>query len=184
VAQDLTQLIDLVAQGDEGARSELLEVVYARLRAMAARQIGQGGRTLQPTALVHEAYLKLFGRADPAFEGRHHFFGAAASAMRQAAVEHARRRNAQKRGGGRERLSLTGIAAATEPDVDVLALDEALDELAALSERQARIVELRFFAGLDIKEAARVVGVSPRTVDLDWRTARAWLRRRLEEAEA
>lgn len=186
VAQDLTQLLDRVAGGSTGARAELIEVVYARLRAMAARQLQGSANTLQPTALVHEAYMKLFAGADPAWEGRNHFFGAAASAMRQAAVEHARQQGAQKRGGQWSRLTMSGLdlPSGRAGDVDVLELDEALKELSALSERQARIVELRFFAGLEIKEAARVLGVSPRTVELDWRTARAWLRSRLEEAQA
>ena len=158
------------------ARDKLVEVVYARLRAMAARQLGQGGRTLQPTALVHEAYLKLFGQEDPSWEGRHHFFGAAARAMRQAAVDHARRRSAQKRGGDRGRLSLSGVDVEARQEIDILELDEALSKLAGLDERQARIVELRYFAGLETKEVARIIGVSVRTVELDWRTARAWLR--------
>lgn len=174
--QNLTQLIDRVAAGDISARDDLMQTVYARLRAMAARQIGQGGRTLQPTALVHEAYLKLFGRPDPTWEGRHHFFGAAASAMRQAAVDHARRRHAQKRGGGRDRLSLSGLDVEAQGQVDILELDEALSTLASLDARQARVVELRYFAGLGTKDVATVLGVSPRTVELDWRTARAWLR--------
>lgn len=179
---DLTQLLEQVGSGDARAREALVERVYDRLRAMAGRQLrGSNAHSLHATALVHEAYEKLFGSANPEFEGRNHFFGAAANAMRQAAVQHARERQAQKRGGHWHRVTLTGldIPGAGE-SVDTLSLDAALTELAALSERQARIVELRFFAGLTVDEAAAVLGVSPRTVELDWRTARAWLRDALD----
>lgn len=184
--QDLTQLIERVGSGDEAARAELVEHVYGRLRAMASRQLGpdQAGRTLHPTALVHEAWARLFVGQDPAWEGRHHFFGAAANAMRQAAVEQARRRNAEKRGAGWRRLTLSGLPLEQEgEEVDAIELDAALTELAGLNPRQARIVELRFFAGMTIPQTATVLGVSPRTVELDWRTARAWLRARLTTHE-
>ncbi|MEO1009279.1 MAG: ECF-type sigma factor [Planctomycetota bacterium] len=182
---DLTKLLDRVGSGDARAREDLVERVYDRLRAMAGRQLGgSAAHTLHATALVHDAYAKLFGGRDPSFEGRHHFFGAAASAMRQAAVEHARQRLAQKRGGHWHRVTLTGLDVAGGDEVDTLGLDAALTELANLHPRQARIVELRFFAGLTVAEAADALGVSPRTVELDWRTARAWLRSRLSEGDA
>ena len=189
--EDLTQLLERVGAGDARAREVLVQRVYDRLRAMAGRQLrGSNAQSLHATALVHEAYEKLFGSAPPSFEGRNHFFGAAANAMRQAAVQHARERQAQKRGGQWQRVTLTGLdlsgsdtPGASEP-VEMLALDAALDELAHLSPRQARIVELRFFAGLTVEEAAAVLGVSPRTVELDWRTARAWLREKLAEGNA
>lgn len=188
--EDLTQLLERVGSGDDLAREELVGRVYDRLRAMAGRQLrGSNAHSLHATALVHEAYEKLFGAATPDFEGRNHFFGAAANAMRQAAVQHARERRAQKRGGDWQRVTLTGLdlsgsstPGAGEP-VEMLALDAALEELAHLSQRQARIVELRFFAGLTVDEAAAVLGVSPRTVELDWRTARAWLRDKLAGGE-
>ncbi|NRA57422.1 MAG: sigma-70 family RNA polymerase sigma factor [Phycisphaerales bacterium] len=187
---ELTQLLDQVGSGDERAREVLVERVYDRLRAIAARQLrGSNAHSLHATALVHEAYEKLFGSERPSFEGRNHFFGAAANAMRQAAVQHARERHAQKRGGDWQRVTLTGLdlSGSNTPgageQVEILALDAALDELAHLSQRQARIVELRFFAGLTVDEAAAVLSVSPRTVELDWRTARAWLRDRLAGGE-
>ncbi|MEQ8843508.1 MAG: ECF-type sigma factor [Phycisphaerales bacterium] len=184
--EDLTQLLERVGSGDSAAREELVGRVYDRLRAMAGRQLrGSNAHSLHATALVHEAYEKLFGEDRPGYEGRNHFFGAAANAMRQAAVQHARERQAQKRGGGWQRVTLTGLdlPGNGEP-VEMLALDAALYELAHLSPRQARIVELRFFAGLTVEDAAVVLGVSPRTVELDWRTARAWLRDRLDEGDA
>ena len=179
--EDLTQLLERVSTGDRLARDALVESVYDRLRAMAGRQLkGSSAHSLNATALVHDAYHKLFGSDDPRFEGRHHFFGAAASAMRQAAVEHARNRLAQKRGGGWQRVTLTGLDLPGAADhVDTLELDAALTELAALHQRQAQVVEMRFFAGLTVEEVAVVLGVSPRTIELDWRTARAWLRDRL-----
>ncbi len=188
--EDLTQLLERVGSGDDLAREELVGRVYDRLRAMAGRELrGSHAHSLHATALVHEAYEKLFGSATPDFEGRNHFFGAAANAMRQAAVQHARERRAQKRGGDWQRVTLTGLdlSGSGSPvaggPVEMLALDAALEELARLSSRQARIVELRFFAGLTVDEAAAVLGVSPRTVELDWRTARAWLRDRLAQGE-
>jgi len=183
---DLTQLLERVGEGDSRARDELVERVYDRLRAMAGRQLrGASSHSLNATALVHDAYDKLFTGQDPRFEGRHHFFGAAASAMRQAAVEHARTRLAQKRGGNWQRVTLTGLDLSGSNDqVDTLELDAALTELARLHARHAQVVEMRFFAGLTVEEAATALGVSPRTVELDWRMARAWLRSRLMGEEA
>lgn len=181
-APDLTTLINLASGGDRAAETDLMDRVYDRLRAIAAGRSAaeKEAQTLHPTVLVHEAYLKLFeGARPPSWDGRNHFFGAAARAMRQIAVDHARRRNAQKRGGGWARVSVSGLTGDEAAEVDLLDLDEALHELGALSERQAQIVELRFFGGLTTDEVARMLDLSPRTVQLEWRAARAWLRSRL-----
>lgn len=183
---EVTELLRRVHEGEAGAEGELVQRVYARLRAIAATQAG-GSDTLQPTALVNEAYLKMLaGESNPKFEDRNHFFGAAARAMRQVAVDHARERHAQKRGGDWKRTTLTDLDLGDGPSeggaVDALAIEEALAELARLSPRQARIVELRFFGGLRVEDVAHLLGVSPRTVELEWRTARAWLGARLGDA--
>lgn len=179
---ELTRLLDRAAGGDHGAEAELFQRVYDRLRAIAGRQQRDvaGRDSVPPTALVHEAYLKLFGSERAAWQGRNHFFAAAARAMRQIAVDYARGRGARKRGGGWARGTVSHVVAALGADrVDLLALDEALCELAALSDRQAHLVELRFFAGLSVEEAAQALDISPRTAQLEWRTARAWLHMRL-----
>lgn len=160
---------------------ELHQAAYRALRGLAAAYLHQERRdhTLQPTALVHEAYLKLAGGAS-AWNSQTHFQAIAANAMRQILVDHARARNTQKRGGEWLRVTLSPNAAPTPGvDVDVLALDEALEQLAALDERKARVVELRFFGGLTCAEAAEEVGVSPKTAEADWYFARAWLRDKL-----
>ncbi len=162
--------------------------VIAELRALAAKYLAgeRPGHTLQPTALVHEAFLRLTGSPGVPAD-RSEFIALAATSMRRVLVDHARARRAAKRGGDRRRappLALDGAAAKwDQPQVDLLALDEALEKLAALDPRQARIVELRFFGGLGVEAAAQVLGVSTRTVEADWRMARAWLRRELERAE-
>jgi RNA polymerase sigma factor (TIGR02999 family) len=136
--------------------------------------------TLQPTALAHEAYLKLVGQREVQWQNRAHFLGCAAQVMRHILVDYARARAAAKRGGGAARLTLTeGIAVAEERDVDVLALEQALERLAELNARQSRVVELRYYGGLSIEETAEVLGVSPATVKNDWVIARAWLQRQL-----
>jgi RNA polymerase sigma factor (TIGR02999 family) len=152
-----------------------LPAVYAELRALAASYFrGRGAHTLQPTALVHEAFLRLEKHAGPIAD-RAHFFAIAATAMRQILTDHARRRKALKRGGAaRERVTLSNLAALESP-VDLVVLDDLLARLAALDGRQARLVELRFFAGLTEEEAAEILGVSLRTVQKEWRKARAWL---------
>ena len=142
------------------------------------------GHTLQPTALVHDAYLKLVRNEDVEWQGRAHFFAVAAKAMRQILINHARDKRASKRGGGAGRVTLAEhLAPGSGIDVDLLALDEALDALEALDERQSRMIELRFFGGLNVDETAYVLGVSPRTLRTDWNMARAWLFRRLFEEE-
>src|SRR5262245_26139075 len=167
------------------AAAELLPVVYAELRRLAAVLTAQlpPGQTLQPTALVHEAYLKLVRDRDPGWQDRRHFFGAAAQAMRQILVEQARRKGSLKRGGDGRRLELTeGLALIEPPTDDLLALDEAISQLQARDPRLAEIVQLRYYTGLSVEETAGVVGLSVSTVTREWRFARAWLASRLGEA--
>ena len=165
--------------------AELLPLVYAELRRLATLKLGQGapGQTLQPTALVHEAYLRLVGTHDPGWEGRRHFFGAAARAMRDILVEQARRKGAHKHGGGARRVELTeGLAVIEPPADDLLAVDEAIQQLQAEKPHLAEIAMLRYFAGLSADETAAVLGVSPSTLAREWRFARAWLVRHLTDA--
>ncbi len=164
---------------------KLAREAYEALRGLAAAYLHRERRdhTLQPTALVHEAYLKLAGGASD-WKSQTHFQAIASNAMRQILVDHARARNSQKRGGNWLRVTLSPNTAATPGlDVDVLALDDALHQLAALDERKARVVELRFFGGLTCAEAAEEVGVSPKTAEADWYFARAWLREKLSERD-
>jgi RNA polymerase sigma factor (TIGR02999 family) len=184
----VTQLLRAWGAGDAQASDSLVRLVYAELRRQAAlvlRREGQG-HTLQPTALVHEAWLRLSGQADAQWESRSQFFAVAAQMMRRVLLDHARARRALKRGGGEGRISLGDAgSAAEEPGppldaVDVIALDDALARLAVLDPQKARLVELRYFAGLSIPEAAAVLGVSQATVGREWAIARMWLRRQLE----
>jgi RNA polymerase sigma factor (TIGR02999 family) len=173
---DLTRLLDAAAAGDRQAAADLLPLVYDELRKLAAAKLAaeSPGHTLDPTALVHEAYLRLIG--DQRFDGRGHFFAAAAEAMRRILVNHARDRNRLKRGGGRQRVDLdrlTGLAAAS--DDDLLGLDDALDRLAKDYPAAAALVKLRFFAGMTLWEAAEALAVPRRTADRHWSFARAWL---------
>jgi RNA polymerase sigma-70 factor (ECF subfamily) len=182
---ELTQLVAAMRAGDSAARDALLPLLYADLRqqAMSYFRAQRGGHTLQPTALVHEAFIRIVGNSDIAWEGRSHFLAVAAKAMRNVLADHARRRRAEKRGGGWERVTLTGLGSdGGERRIDALDLDEALEALAKVSARQARIVELRFYGGMSVEQVAHVLEVSPRTVELDWRMSRAWLRDRLDEA--
>jgi RNA polymerase sigma factor (TIGR02999 family) len=169
--------------GDERRpAADLLPEVYAELRRLAAALTagGRPGQTLQPTALVHEAFLRLVGDRDPGWEGRRHFFGAAAQAMRQILIEQARRRGASKRGGAGHRVELAeGLAFIEPPADDLLALDEAIAALQAEEPLLAELVMLRYFSGLSVEETAAVLGQSASTVKRDWRRARAWLTRRL-----
>jgi RNA polymerase sigma factor (TIGR02999 family) len=165
--------------------AELLPVVYAELRRLAAGLAGRlpPGQTLQPTALVHEAYLRLVGDQDPGWEGRRHFFGAAARAMRNILVEQARRKRTRKHGGGARRVELTeGLAVVEPPADDLLAVDEAIQELRAENPHLAEIAMLRFFAGLSGQETAAVLGISESTLAREWRFARTWLTRQLGNA--
>jgi RNA polymerase sigma factor (TIGR02999 family) len=162
--------------------AELLPVVYSELRRLAVALSGRlpPGQTLQPTALVHEAYLRLVGERDPGWHGRRHFFGAAARAMRNILVERARHKGAHKRGGGGRRVELTeGLAVIEPPDDDLLAVDDAIQKLQVEKPDLAEIVMLRYFAGLSVDETAAVLGVSASTLAREWRFARAWLVRRL-----
>lgn len=180
----VTVVLQAVADGDEQAAAELLPLVYEELRSLARARMGKlsPGQTLQPTALVHEAYLRVIGDMDPGWEGRGHFFGAAAQAMRQIIVDQARRKAAVQHGGDRERIDLAEATPAIEPPTDeVLALEEALKDLEQHSPRKAQIVTLRYFGGLTIEEAAAAVGVSVGTVERDWRYVKAWMRDRLSD---
>ena len=178
----VTQLLAKVGAGNQAAFDEVFPLVYAELRRIAAREMRREkpGRTLQATALVHEAYLRLLKDASLSFENRAHFLGIAAHAMREILIEHARARSARKRGGGAVRLTLDDLVAPVpSPSIDVLALDEALQRLARLDQRHARVVELRYFGGLSVEETAVALELSPATVKRDWALARAWLYREL-----
>jgi RNA polymerase sigma factor (TIGR02999 family) len=179
---DVTQLLEQCTQGRREAADKLMLLVYDELHALAHRQLGREASelTLQTTALVHEAYLRLIDQRRVEWKGRTHFYAIGAQALRRALVDHARGRKREKRGGGRVRLELAeDIALDRSRTEDVLAVDEALERLAALDPRQARIVELRFFGQLDVAEVAEALGVSKRTVEADWTAAKAWLRREL-----
>lgn len=185
---NVTQLLREWSQGgDRQALDRLLPLVYTELHKQAARYLRKErvGHTLQPTALVHEAYLRLVNQRDVAWQNRAHFFGICAQLMRRILVDHARERQAEKRGGaGMVRVTLDErVAAVEEREVDLLALDEALTRLTAMDERQARVVELRFFSGLNVEETAEVMEVSPATVKLDWSMAKAWLRREMKDGK-
>jgi RNA polymerase sigma-70 factor (ECF subfamily) len=181
-AGDVTRLLLAWSGGDREALEKLLPLVYSELRRRAESQMRRerSEHTLQPTALVHEAYLKLVDQQGVAWKDRAHFFAVASRAMRQILVDHARRRRTAKHGGQELRLSIEDVALATQPrSLDLLALDLALDRLAALDERQSRLVELRVFGGLTIEEAADVLGCSHATVSRDWKHAEAWLHREM-----
>lgn len=179
---DVTALLAEWGHGNTDALNELLPIVYAELRRVAARQLRaeKGGLTLQPTALVHELYLRLVDQRHGDWRDRAHFFGVAAQVMRRILVDHARRHRASKRGDGLATVSIDEAMEEAAPDrLPVLALDHALDRLAGLDEGLARIVELRAFGGLTIEEAACVLKVSPTTAKREWRTAKAWLTQQL-----
>jgi RNA polymerase sigma factor (TIGR02999 family) len=175
---DLTRILQAVRRGEERAADHLLEALYKELRALAAARLARErpGQTLQATALVHEAYLRLLGGRESNWENRAHFFGAAAEAMRRILVERARRKARLRHGGGRRREELVEADLVVgPPSVDLLALDEALDRLSTEDRAKAELVKLRFFAGLEIPEAARILGISRATADRHWAYARAWL---------
>ena len=188
---EVTRLLERASAGDAGARATLFDVLYRELRrvAEAAMRDERADHTLQPTALVHEAFLRLAGDQGR-FESRAHFLGVAAGAMRRVLVDHARGRNAQKRGSGATLVTVDDLDDLPQPsvdDVDLVVLDDALSRLTALDARQGQIVELRFFGGLSVEETAAVVGVSERTVKREWQLSRAWLRReiaRMDEASS
>ena len=184
----LTETLQKAAGGSHGAVAELMPLVYGELRAIAGKQLQHERRnhTLQATALANEAYIRMVDQRDVDWKGRAHFLAVAAEVIRRILVDHARKKGAAKRGGGAAQVTLTlGDVLQTPGDqneIDLLALDEAMRELAALSDRQSRVVELRFFGGLSVEETAYTLGVSERTVKGDWRVAKAWLRKRLGES--
>lgn len=182
VSHDASRLLTAVRNGDKAKLPQLVELVYADLRKLAARYMEgeRSGHTLQPTALVHEAFLKLIDQSQVDWRGKSHFFAVGAQAMRRILVNHAKSRGRIKRGGKLHRLPLDeALTVSMEDDDDVLAVDEALEKLAQVDERQARIVELRFFGGLSVEETAEVLRLSKRTVEREWTACRAWLRREL-----
>jgi len=182
--QEVTQLLVDWSQGDRAALDKLMPLVYDELRRMAKRYMGQQphGHTLQTTALIHEAYLRLVGQAEKQWENRAHFFAVAAQAMRHILVDYARSRHSAKRGGEARAVSLEEAAVVSqERTAELVALDDALKELAALSPRQSRVVELRYFGGLSVEETAEVLKVSPDTVMRDWSLAKAWLHHTLSQ---
>ena len=182
--EDVTQLLSDWSSGDEKALEKLMPVVYDELRRLARNYLRRErpGHTLQPTALVNEAFLKLVDQKNAHWQNRAQFIGVAAQLMRRVLVDHARQHLAVKRGGpNQQRLSITSAdRLAGKPEVDLLDLHEALDLLATLDSQQSRIIELRFFGGLSIEETADVMGLSHATIERDWKLARAWLRRQLE----
>ena len=184
--ETVTRLLQAWSEGDLAARDQLVPLVYDELRRRAAAYLRRErpGHTLQPTALVHEAYSRLASQHEP-FQNRAQFFAMASQMMRRVLVDHARAHYARKRASGGLRVELTeGLAVAEPREVDLIALDRALEELAALDERQARLVELRFFGGLTADEAALALSVSLATANRDWALARAWLFRRLKQTGA
>lgn len=184
-AHDVTRLLRAWSEGDAGALDRLIPLVHAELHRRARRYMRRErvGHTLQTTALVHEAYLKLVDAQSVRWQNRGHFFAIAATVMRRILVDFARERGYQKRGGAARRVSFDEVLAiGEEPDTDILALDEALRALAEIDARKGRVVELRFFGGLTAEETAEALLVSPETVRRDWRLAKSWLLRRLGEA--
>jgi RNA polymerase sigma factor (TIGR02999 family) len=187
-AKDVTQMLMNWSNGDRAALDELLPVVYDELRQQAERYLRreQPGHTLQATALVNEAYLRLVDQTHVNWQNRAHFFGAAANLMRQILIQHARAKHADKRGGDAQKLYLDEVSGLAdnlvkEQNLDLLALDDALNQLAAVAPQQSRVVELRFFGGLSIEETATVLGISPATVKREWNMAKAWLHREISK---
>ena len=181
IEPDLTALLRDASEGDQNALDRLMPLVYGELRKIAASYLRQERKdhTLQPTALVHEAYLRLTHQKDVAWQNRAHFFGIAAQMMRRILVDHARKRQAAKRDASAWKVATAEVDGGAESAPELLALDRALEELEKIDPQQAKIVELRFFGGLTVEETAEVAGISPRTVKREWRTAKAWLRREI-----
>jgi RNA polymerase sigma factor (TIGR02999 family) len=181
---DITRILSAIDQGDAKAADELLPLVYGELRKLAAHKMSNESpnQTLQPTALVHEAWLRLTGNENAQWNGRSHFFAAAAEAMRRILIDNARRKLAKRHGGGQQRVDLGDQdIAATADDDQLLAINEALDKLAAQDKPKAQLVKLRFFVGLTIEQAAEVLGISEATAKRHWTFARAWLYREIEK---
>jgi len=187
-ANEITRLLHEAGRGDSHAAEDLLPLVYQQLRASAAKKLAgeRAGHTLQATALVHEAYLRLVGESDPGWENRRHFYAAAAEAMRRILIEHARARGRKKRGGGWHRLSLESLVLGREapPYEDIMSVDAAIRRLEDRDPRLATIVRLRGFAGLGPREIALSLGVTDRTIRREWAVARAWLYRALSADDA
>ena len=180
---DVSRILDRVRQGEAKAANELLPIVYQELRKLAAHKMANEvpGHTLQPTALVHEAWLRLTGTENVNWNGRTHFFGAAAEAMRRILIENARRKSARRHGGGQHKVDINEIEiAAITKDEDLLALDEALERFTARDQQKAELVKLRYFVGLTTEEAAKVLGVSVPTANRWWSYSRAWLRQEID----
>ncbi len=183
-SRDVTLLLSALTRGDDGAASQLIPVVYAELRRLAGSYMRREriDHTLQSTALVHEAYLKLVEQRSVNWQSRAHFFGVAAQLMRRILIDHARGHTREKRGGEQKRVSLEDAFVFSEQKADELvAVDDSLNRLAKIDPRHARVVELRFFGGLSVEEAAEVLGVSPKTIKRDWSVAKAWLYADLKE---
>src|SRR4026207_170638 len=179
---NITELLVGYGRGDKGALDQLMPIVYDELRRQAARYLRreQAGHTLQTTALIHEAYVRLVDQRNVQWQNRAHFFGIAAQMMRRILVDHARTKKRVKRGGSDVKVSLADATVAVKgQDLDVVALDEALNRLAEIDQQQSKVVELRFFSGLTVEETAEVMGISPATVKRDWSMAKAWLHREL-----
>jgi len=183
--ENITELLGGYARGDKEALDKLMPIVYDELRRQAARYLRreQAGHTLQTTALIHEAYVRLVDQRNVQWQNRAHFFGIAAQMMRRILVDHARGKRRAKRGGSDVKVSLADATIPVkERDLDVVSLDEALTRLAEIDEQQSKVVELRFFSGLTVEETAEVMGISPATVKRDWSMAKAWLHRELSGA--
>jgi len=181
---DVTRILTAIESGDAKAADELLPLVYEELRRLAAAKMSRElpGQTLQATALVHEAYIRLVGSQDPNWSGRTHFFAAAAEAMRRILIDYARRKRRLKRGGGQQKVSLTDAEPAAEyPSDDLIALDEALVRLAEMDKTKADLVKLRYFAGLTLEQAAAVLNLPERTAKRYWAHARAWLYKQVKD---
>lgn len=179
---DVAKLLEGISDGRHAAADQLMPLVYDRLRLLAQKLLRHesAAHTLQPTALVNEAYMRMVGQNQVDWQGKTHFFAIGAKMMRRILVDHARRKMSKKRGGGMHRIALADdLCVSNRNDEDVLAIEEALEKLAQLDPRQAQIVELRFYGGLTVEEVAEVLGVSKRTVEADWTMLRAWLRREL-----
>lgn len=182
---DVTRILDSIKHGDPKAADELLPLVYGELRKLAASKMANEAphQTLQPTALVHEAWLRLVGEVNPKFDGRAHFFAAAAEAMRRILIEKARRKRGPHHGGGQQRVDIEAVeVAAAGDDDELLAINEVLDKLAAIHAVEAEVVKLRYFVGMTNVEAAQALGLSERTVKNYWAHARAWLYREITAA--
>ena len=182
---DITRILDSIEHGDPKAADELLPLVYGELRKLAAARMANEApnQTLQPTALVHEAWLRLVGNDNPQFANRAHFFSAAAEAMRRILIDKARRKRAVRHGGDQQRVDIEGVEVTAPADDELLAVNEALDKLASQNQTEAELVKLRYFVGMTIDEAAQVLNISARTADNYWAHARAWLFREIKAGQ-